>query len=201
MTKLGDRPSSTRGSRRREEIVRAGVDLLVEAGWPAVTTRRVAARAGVNVGLIHYHFGGLAQLRAAITQRAAEDLGDPVVHELLGADGARAVVDAMRRLLPETADDERRARLAMEVMAGALREPGLAAAGEDQLRQLRAALADRLGELYPDWPAPRRTGAATLLLALLEGLVLHRLLDPQLPVDEAMDALGALAERADDGRG
>jgi hypothetical protein len=53
-------------------------------------------------------------------------------------------------------------------------------------------LAERLGELYPGWPHERRTGAATVALALLDGLMLHYLLDGELPIGEALAALDAL---------
>jgi AcrR family transcriptional regulator len=57
VTNLVDRPISARGQRRWEQLVEAGVAVLADGGWPAVTTRAVAGRAGANVALIHYHFG------------------------------------------------------------------------------------------------------------------------------------------------
>ncbi len=46
-----------------ERLAAAAVQLIAEDGWAAVTTRRVAERAGVNQGLVHYHYGSVAALR------------------------------------------------------------------------------------------------------------------------------------------
>ena len=77
MTNLADRPNSARGDRRREQLVETGIALLDEQGWPGVTTRAVAERAGTNPGLIHYHFGGLPGLHAAIFRRATDLVVNP----------------------------------------------------------------------------------------------------------------------------
>jgi len=172
--------------------VEAGVALLAEGGWPAVTTRAVAGRAGANVALIHYHFGGLPGLYEAIAHRAAGEVLTPIVDVLVAAAGPADALETLRRLLPATAGDDRVLRLVVELVAGAGRDPALGQALQDALRRARVRLAERLGELYPHWPHERRVGAATVALALLDGLMLHYLLDRELPAGEALAALGAL---------
>lgn len=44
------------GAATRERILAAALDLGSREGLEALTTRRVAAEAGVNLGLLHYHF-------------------------------------------------------------------------------------------------------------------------------------------------
>lgn len=44
------------GTATRERILAAALDLGGREGLEALTTRRVAAEAGVNLGLLHYHF-------------------------------------------------------------------------------------------------------------------------------------------------
>jgi hypothetical protein len=83
-------------------------------------------------------------------------------------------------------------RLVVELVAGAGRDPALGQALRDALRKARVRLAGRLGELYPRWPHARCIGAATVALALLDGLMLHYLLDSELPAGEALAALDAL---------
>ncbi|GAA2775202.1 TetR/AcrR family transcriptional regulator [Saccharopolyspora taberi] len=186
MTKSG------RGDRRREQFVDVGVELLTEGGWQAVTTRAVAERAGANLGLIHYHFGGVANLHTAIARRAGELVINPVLAELFEAADETAALDAVRRLLPATTGDPGITRLAAELVSGATRDPALREVFRDQLRQAREDIAERLGRAHPDWPERRRTGAATLAAALLDGLMLHRMIDPDTPVDPALDALAEL---------
>ncbi|WP_216215600.1 TetR/AcrR family transcriptional regulator [Amycolatopsis aidingensis] len=192
MTNLVDRPNSGRGARRRDQLVEAGVALLAEEGWPAVTSRGVAERAGANPGLIHYHFGGLPGLHAAIACRAGELVINPVIAELLRAPDGQAALRAVRRMLPATTEDDRVTRLATELIVGARRAPELGEVLSEQLRQARAELAGWLERRHPELPAERRAGAATLLAALLDGLMLHRMLDSALPVADALATLDEL---------
>jgi AcrR family transcriptional regulator len=157
-----------------------------------VTTRAVAARADANVALIHYHFGGLAGLHAAIAHRAAGEVLTPILDALVAAASPADALETLRGLLPATTGNDRVLRLVVELVAGAGRDPALGQALQAALRTARLRLAERLGELYPRWPHERRTGAATLALALLDGLMLHYLLDRELPAEEALAALHAL---------
>lgn len=195
MAKLGDRPTSQRGNRRREQLIEAGVALLAEAGWPGVTTRALAERADANVGLIHYHFGGLPDLHAAIAQKAAEEVIGPVLDALMQVEDLHAALDALGDLVPATTDAARTSRLAVELVAGGLRNPVLGEVLRGTLRRARAGIDARLAELHPSWPESRRSGAAVLVPALLDGLMLHRVLDPDLPVEQALATLGELFAR------
>ena len=164
----------------------AAIALLCEGGWQAVTTRGVAERADTNAGLIHYHFGGLPGLHAAIVRRVGELVINPLVTELLDAPDEWAALAAVRRLLPETTGDERTARLSAELLAGATRDPALGEVLRDQLREARTQIAGRIRQLHPGWPPERATAVATLVAALIDGLVLHHMLDQDLPVGEAL---------------
>lgn len=194
MTNLVERPSSGkgRGARRRDQLIDAGVELLAERGWPAVTTRAVAERAGANLGLIHYHFGGLQALRLAIAERAGEVIIGPVLAGFLGAPDERAALEALRRVIPETTGDTRVVKLATELITEGFRDPVLGEMSRDQLRVAREQIAERLARLRPEWSRERRLGAAVLVAALLDGLMLHRLLDAELPTDHALTALADL---------
>ncbi|NUP76882.1 MAG: TetR/AcrR family transcriptional regulator [Nonomuraea sp.] len=194
MTNLADRPNSPRGDRRREQLVETGVALLREHGWPGVTTRAVAERAGTNPGLIHYHFGGLPGLHEAIFRRATDLIVEPLVTELLNAEDERAALALMRHLTPATTGDDRATRLAAELITGATRDPALGTVLRDELRRARAGIAARLGQLRPGWSPARLDGVATLVAATIDGLMLHHMIDPDLPVGEALSAVEALLE-------
>jgi AcrR family transcriptional regulator len=194
MSNLADRPNSARGDRRREQLVAAGVAVLGESGWPGVTTRAVAERAGTHAGLIHYHFGGLAGLHAAIFRQATALIVDPLVAELLDAPDERAALASMRRMLSQAPGGERAARLPAELIMGAMRDPALGAVLLDELRRARARIADRLRALRPGWSPERLTGVATLVTASIDGLMLHRMIDDELPAGAALSAVEALLE-------
>ena len=48
--------------------------MLVSDGYAAITTRRVAAEAGVNHGLVHYYFGSMEELLLQVLERFTDRL-------------------------------------------------------------------------------------------------------------------------------
>ncbi|WP_030517757.1 TetR/AcrR family transcriptional regulator [Nocardia sp. NRRL WC-3656] len=192
MTNLGDRLTLSRGQQRCEQLEEAGVALLAEGGWSAVTTRAVAERANANAGLIHYYFGGLTGLQAAIARRAGAEVTNPVVEALLNAQGPASASEALGRLLPATTANVRTLRLAVELIAGMGRDPVLGEVLRDSVRVARGKLAERMGDLYPNWTRQERAGAAALIAALSDGLILHYSLDNELPAEKALTVLAQL---------
>ncbi|WP_198410782.1 TetR/AcrR family transcriptional regulator [Microbacterium halophytorum] len=197
MTNSGDRPRSARSERTRDALITAGIDLLAEGGWEAVTTRAAAARAGSNAGLIHYHFGGLPGLRTALAERASADAIGPLIGPILRSGDFDAAISALQDGIAGLVADDRRIRLATQLIAGAGQDPELGAAFRQNLRGARAAIAEWLGRQRPQWPAERITGAAALIAAVLDGLLLHRALDDDAPLDAAIAALRGLAASTD----
>ncbi|UGQ12596.1 TetR/AcrR family transcriptional regulator [Yinghuangia sp. ASG 101] len=56
----------------RTALVNAAMKVILDEGYAAVTTRRVAAEAGVNPALVHYHFRTIDDLFLAVFRRGAE---------------------------------------------------------------------------------------------------------------------------------
>ena len=57
-----------------EAFLDAAERLLVETGHARITTRRLAAEAGANQGLVHYYFGSMAELFVQVLERFTERL-------------------------------------------------------------------------------------------------------------------------------
>jgi AcrR family transcriptional regulator len=55
-----------------EALLDAAERLLVEVGYAGITTRRLAAEAGVNQGLVHYYYGSLENLLVQVLERFTE---------------------------------------------------------------------------------------------------------------------------------
>src|SRR3954471_18939983 len=74
------RPTSAeQGAATRRAIIDAAVALIGEVGWGQVTTRAIAARAGVPHGAVGYHFNGKAELlREAAISATMRVLADPM---------------------------------------------------------------------------------------------------------------------------
>ena len=57
-----------------ESFLDAAERLLVQVGHAGITTRRVAAEAGANQGLVHYYFGSIDELVVQVLERFTERL-------------------------------------------------------------------------------------------------------------------------------
>jgi TetR/AcrR family transcriptional regulator len=80
------RAASAAGEGTRERILATALDIFSQAGFDGTTTRALAARAGVNLGLIKYYFGTKERLWRDAVDRAAGELQEAL---------ARAVPDAI----------------------------------------------------------------------------------------------------------
>src|SRR6187399_1674660 len=66
-------PSAAR-QKAREALLDAAQRLLIEMGYAKLTTRELAAAAGVNQGLIHYYFGSLEEVLFQALERYSDAL-------------------------------------------------------------------------------------------------------------------------------
>lgn len=66
------RRMGTADSKRRAALIDATVQLMLDEGHTAVTARRVAAKVGVNPGLVHYYFHNMDDLFLAVFRQGAE---------------------------------------------------------------------------------------------------------------------------------
>src|ERR687885_2660254 len=74
MTKLVASQSVSAREVAREALLDAAERLLIEEGHAGITTRKVAAEAGVNHGLVHYYFGSIEELLFQAMERYTERL-------------------------------------------------------------------------------------------------------------------------------
>lgn len=93
----------------RGEILDAAERVMVEEGYAAVTTRRVAERCGLKPPLVHYHFKTTDDLLTALYRRGAEQ-------SLQRHASALAQDDPLTAMWRTNSDGERTA-LALEFMA------------------------------------------------------------------------------------
>jgi len=158
---------------RRNRLIDVTVDLIAEVGVAGTSHRKIAARAGVPLGSMTYHFDGMDELLFEAFARFAETIIKRFEERLRGAktiDEARnAVVSLIHEDLtgPQAARD---AVLTFELYTLAAREPRFRAITREWMRRSRVELERHFD---PD--------TARQLDALIEGLAIHRSLDPEPP--------------------
>ncbi|GGQ10924.1 TetR family transcriptional regulator [Streptosporangium pseudovulgare] len=69
---LRRRPAQRRSARRVERMLDACADLLDEVGYEALTTTRIAERAGVAIGSVYQFFPDKRAIAQAVTRRNVE---------------------------------------------------------------------------------------------------------------------------------
>ena len=62
-------PQTAPRPKPEEALLDAAERLLVEVGYAGITTRRLAAEASVNQGLVHYYYGSLENLLVQVLER------------------------------------------------------------------------------------------------------------------------------------
>jgi AcrR family transcriptional regulator len=113
----------------RKALLDAAERLMVEEGYAAVTTRRVAARAGLKPQLVHYYFESMDQLLLELVRRAIAHGRETLARVL-------ASPTPLRRLWEWSTDTEATA-LQIEMMALANHRKAIRAELADGARRLR----------------------------------------------------------------
>lgn len=80
----------------RERILAAAEELFAETGFDATPTSRIAARAGVPKGLVHYYFQRKQDLLTALVDRLPDERVEPA-----GVVVAGDIAASLRRLVAE----------------------------------------------------------------------------------------------------
>jgi AcrR family transcriptional regulator len=189
-----------RGEATRTLILDAARDVLRDSGYAAATTRTVALRAGVQLSLVHYHYGGKRGLLVAVLDRENERLLERQ-QALFAAPGPLS--EKWRTACAYLREDLRSGyvRILWELWAAGLADEELARRWRDTMadwRDLLTVAAEHwAGELQLDLPLSPRA-IATLVANVFEGAeveILAGVPEEDAPHLEALEAIGALIER------
>jgi AcrR family transcriptional regulator len=156
---------------RRNEILEATCQVVIDRGFAATRVSDVASRLGVSTGLIHYHFDSKELLLAEALRYAAEQDIARLELELEQAPTALAKLDAMFTFdMPEAGEPSW--TLWIDGWGEAIRNPAMRRISED----LDLAWKDRLraiilaGVANGEFACPDAEGTAWRLSSLLDGL-------------------------------
>lgn len=172
----GETVGTRRGRRndpgRRDRIIDACLDVIAESGVAGASHRRIAQAAGVPLGSMTYHFGGIDEVLHEAFTRFATSVSEGFERRMAAAVDVASAREAVVAIIAEDVFGSHRDHvLTHELYTLAAREPAY--------RDLTTA-----------WMARSRTAlerhfdpqTARLLDALIEGLTIHYALD-DLPRD------------------
>ncbi|MEE1930193.1 TetR family transcriptional regulator [Streptomyces sp. TRM 70351] len=160
----------------RRKMLDAAVELIAERGWSAVSTRSLAERAGVGAGLVHYHFASLDALLTEAALDRMRGLLDGLAALLDDAGSLDAGLERLLASLDGHSAQDTASLLFSEAYLRAARDAALRDGIADVLTDARDRIARWLTEHGAETPGP----TAAVLTAAVDGVMLHRPLNPAL---------------------
>jgi AcrR family transcriptional regulator len=188
------KPKGDKRDRTRAALLEAARALIREKGYARTTLEEVAERAGMTTGAIYGNFKNRDELFIALGQTYWPPIKPRIEPGASVADAMRALAQATLDAIPE------RTPVAVGRLTGlayALTNEDLRARVEEITAASYAFGADWLRTLGDETQLPMPAEHLVCVIhALIEGLVLQRILTPQLVPDEVFfAAFNALANR------
>lgn len=177
------RVKNARDPQRRQRIIEACLDSIVDVGVAGTSHRKIAARADVPLGSMTYHFNGMDELLYEAFEQFAAGAVSEFERVMAGAESSD---EFRQRYIAYVSDiifgQQRSVVLTLELYTLAARSPDHRALTEQWLGGMKEILTR-----FVD------ADTAVLLDALIEGFSLHRALGPEKQADElvslAFDAI------------
>jgi len=173
---MGEQQPRRSVGERREQLIDAAIAVLAREGIGAATTRRITDEAGLALGAFHYAFRNKDDLLRAVIDRLSRGIEEVLQQAILEPntslrDFGEQIIRGFWSFIEETTQ----LQLAQyELTVHALRDPELRPLAELQYRRLNEAVALVL-EDHPDMlDGPIRRDVASYLVAVMDGLILHR---------------------------
>ena len=191
---------SIRGDATKELILEAARESLREQGYSGTSIRAVAERAGVQLSLVHYHFGSKQSVLVAVLERENEKLLERQQALFTGPGPLSAKWRAACRFLEDDLESGY-VRILWELWAAGLADEELAARWRDATAGWRRLMA----EVFEKWSREvglelpiSATAVATLVANLFQGLeveILAGVSEDEAPHLEVLEAVAQLIER------
>lgn len=176
-------PPGTERTERSERIVQAMRESVAEVGIAGSTFERVAARAGVSRGLLHYYFGTKERLLVEVIRRDTEDRINALGDALAAARSADEVVGAFFTIFASTVEHGHGyAYMVSEIFVASRNKPEIKSALADLYAGARTAFADILRAKEREGVLKLRFEAEAVLTYLFssgDGSIIQRIVDPE----------------------
>jgi AcrR family transcriptional regulator len=184
---------------RREEVVEATRRIILREGIEAATTRAIAREAGYSNGVLTHYFADKDDIMLSALHSSHRRIVERLRGKLAGQTGLAALRELLLDNLP--LDDERVQESGLEIgfWSRSMTSPALLEAQRAEAEELRYLVRSLLGtaaEAGEITTTEDLDDVAERLLALVDGLSVHRLLYPdRLGAERLERLLGAELDR------
>jgi AcrR family transcriptional regulator len=177
-------PGHSLGGEKARRIVEAMRDSVTEVGIAGSTFERVAAKAGVSRGLLHYYFGSKERLLVEVIRRDTVYRIEALGAELRAARSVDEVIAAFEATYARTVADERGyVYMVSELFVAGRDSPELTRELGQLYSRARRACAEILLQKEADGVLKLRFDAESVvahLIAAGDGTTIQQLTDPTL---------------------
>jgi AcrR family transcriptional regulator len=154
----------------RKLLLDAAQQLMLEEGYGAVTTRRVAAKAGLKPQLVHYYFESMDQLLLELLRRVTAHSRERLAHALEAPEPLRA--------LWELSTNRDITALTVEMMALANHRKAIRAELAANAKYLRRTQVESLSKLFEQMgivdDVVRPDAVMVVITSLAQSLVMEK---------------------------
>ncbi|WP_062348637.1 TetR/AcrR family transcriptional regulator [Herbidospora yilanensis] len=177
-------PKIVNHDERREEVVAAARRIILRAGIEAATTRAIAKEAGYSNGVLTHYFADKDEILLSALRTSHRRITERLAEKLTGLTGLAALRELLLDNLPMDEERERETGLEIGFWARSLTSPALLRTQREEAADLHLLVRSLLqsaaeaGEIAGEIAGEGLDDTAERLLALVDGLSLHRLLYP-----------------------
>jgi AcrR family transcriptional regulator len=160
---------------------------MLDEGYAAVTSRRVAAKAGIDAALVYYYFGAMDDLCIALFRRNAQRRAERLKNALSSPQPLWALWDALR--------DSSNTALMTEFIALANHRKAVKTVMVENSRKFRRMQLEPLSGVLESYGVDSETWPAAAIIVVLSSVSRHLRTDEEFGVELGHDETIALIER------
>jgi len=172
----------------REQILDVARELMVENGIKETSLKDIAKAAKISTGTLYYHYSAKEDLIHDIAKRNMRQITSEFLSLVERAKGESSPLDIVARAVDHVLDSEMRGKLHLYLINNAITSGGpILEDFREQYSQWRLTLEFGLGKVFP---ASNNDVRAYMVLALLDGLIIQKMLGAKdIPAEEMLKIL------------
>jgi AcrR family transcriptional regulator len=167
-----DVPGTKRSATTRRALIDATIETLREEGFTGASARAIADRAGLNQGLVFYHFGSVVNLLLAALDAVSEIRMEKYSAAIAQVASASEILNIATQIFQDDLDTGY-VTVLVEMIAGASSTPGLGAEVATRIGPWFTFAKDALDKTFGDTPIASllpSSDVAYMVVALYLGL-------------------------------
>jgi len=181
------RSLSAESRRTREAILDAAQEIMLEEGYAAVSTRRVAGKADVNQGMVYYHFGAMDDLFIELFQRGADKTFQRQAEALESAQPLWALWDMMQ--------DQSHSALTMEFVALANHRKAIRGVIAESSRKFRSLHEEAVTRILKERGMDSETWPPLALVLFMSSVSRFLLMEKSFDISAGHEQMTAVVEK------